>query len=246
MKLLHNFLQLIWRIWFASIVFFGLVVFFPFLWLLLLNKKWYGHFHLLCKTWSRFILFCSGFRLEVEYEEPLDPNKAYIICPNHVSYIDIPLTFAIMPGVFVFVGKKSLSKIPVFGWVYKKTMILVDRSSNRSSYKAYKHASDRIENGIGIAIYPEGGIPEVDTRLHRFKSGAFRLALEQQVDLVPVTFLDNKKRFPCGYFGGSPGKLRVCVHKPIASKSYSVEHIKEFKKDVYNIINKKLTDYESR
>jgi 1-acyl-sn-glycerol-3-phosphate acyltransferase len=246
MKFLHNLLQVVWRIWFGAIVFFGLIVFFPFMWVLLLNKNWYGIFHSLCKSWSRFILFCSGLSLDVEYEEALDPKQAYIICPNHVSYIDIPVTFAIMPSVFVFVGKKSLSKIPIFGWVYKKTMILVDRSSNRSSYNAYKHASDRIDSGVGITIYPEGGIPDADVKLNRFKSGAFRLALEHQIDIVPVTFVDNKKRFPCGYVGGRPGKLRVFVHKPIASEGYSHEKIHEFKKDVYDIINNKLTDYESR
>ena len=109
--------------------------------------------------WSHFILFACGFNLEIELEGELDESKACIICPNHVSYVDIPVTFAAIPGVFVFVGKKSLSKIPLFGWVYKKTMILVDRSNNRSSYDAYKHASDRIADGVGIAIYPEGGIP---------------------------------------------------------------------------------------
>ena len=65
-------------------------------------------FHYLCRVWSRIILFLSGFGLETEYEEKLDPAKAYIICPNHVSYVDIPLTFAVIPSVFVFVGKKSL------------------------------------------------------------------------------------------------------------------------------------------
>ena len=196
--------------------------------------------------WSRFILMASGFSIEVEVEEKLDPSKAYIICPNHVSYIDIPVTFAVIPGVFVFVGKKSLSKIPLFGWVYKKTMILVDRSNNRSSYNAYKHASDRISNGVGIAIYPEGGIPSYETKLHRFKSGAFRMAIEQEVDLVPVTFADNKKKFPCDHLGGSPGKLRVFIHKPIAAGTYNPESLQEFKNDVYAIIDNKLTDYEGR
>ena len=196
--------------------------------------------------WSRFILMASGFSIEVEVEEKLDPSKAYIICPNHVSYIDIPVTFAVIPGVFVFVGKKSLSKIPLFGWVYKKTMILVDRSNNRSSYNAYKHASDRISNGVGIAIYPEGGIPSYETKLHRFKSGAFRMAIEQEVDLVPVTFADNKKKFPCDHLGGSPGKLRVFIHKPIAAGTYNPDSLQEFKNDVYAIIDNKLTDYEGR
>lgn len=200
----------------------------------------------MCRMWSRFILMCSGFKLDVEFEESLDPSKPYIICPNHVSYIDIPVTFAIMPSVFVFVGKKSLAKIPLFGWVYKKTMILVDRSNNRSSYNAYKHASERILDGVGIAIYPEGGIPPHETKLKRFKSGAFRMAIEQGVDLVPVTFADNKKRFPSSNLGGKPGKLRVYVHKPIKAGMYNSDTLTEFKSEVYSIIDNKLTEYESR
>lgn len=199
----------------------------------------------MCKMWSRFILFCSGFKLDVEFEEPLDSKKAYIICPNHVSYIDIPVIFAIIPGVFVFVGKKSLAKIPLFGWVYKKTMILVDRTNNRSSYNAYKHASERIANGVGIAIYPEGGIPPSEVKLRKFKSGAFRMAIEQKVDIVPVTFADNKRRFPSDSLGGNPGKLRVYVHKPIMSSTYSSNTIQDFKSEVYSIIDNKLTEYES-
>jgi len=244
-KIFNNIIQIIWRIWFTTLVFLGLVLFFPVLWVLLLNKRWYKHFHFLCKIWSRFILKFSGFYLEVEFEEQLDASKAYIICPNHVSYLDIPVTFAIMPGVFVFVGKKSLSKIPIFGWVYKKTMILVDRSNNRSSYNAFKHASERISNGVGIAIYPEGGIPVHETKLNRFKSGAFRMAIEQGADLIPVTFADNKKKFPTGRLGGSPGKLRVYVHKPITAGTYKSESMQKFKSDVYAIIDEKLTEYES-
>ena len=125
-------------------------------------------------------------------------------------------------------------------------MILVDRSNNRSSYNAYKHASERILDGVGIAIYPEGGIPSSEIKLHRFKSGAFRMAIEQNVDLIPVTFADNKSRFPCDYLGGSPGKLRVFIHKPIPAGTYQSETIQEFKNEVFNIIDKKLTDYESK
>tara|TARA_A100001015_G_C15032376_1_gene734051 strand:- start:2651 stop:3253 length:603 start_codon:yes stop_codon:yes gene_type:complete len=200
----------------------------------------------MCKLWSHFILFFSGFIIEVKFEEKLNPKEAYIICPNHVSYLDIPLIFAVMPGVFVFVGKKSLSKIPLFGWVYKKTMILVDRSNKRSSYNAYRYASERIALGVGIAIYPEGGIPMREVKLQSFKSGAFRMAIEQNVALVPVTFLDNKRRFPSDHLDGCPGRLRVFVHKPIPPGVYSSENIQEFKSYVYNTINSKLTEYEGR
>tara|TARA_B100000780_G_C20928379_1_gene370024 strand:- start:227 stop:676 length:450 start_codon:yes stop_codon:yes gene_type:complete len=148
--------------------------------------------------------------------------------------------------VFVFVGKKSLSKLPIFGWVYKKTMILVDRSSNRSSYQAYKHASERISQGVGITIFPEGGIPNHEVKLQRFKNGAFRMAIEQNVALVPVTFGDNKICMPSDRLQGSPGKLKVFVHKPIEAGTYTTETIHEFKDFVFKTINDKLTYYESR
>lgn len=200
----------------------------------------------MCKTWARFVLFSSGFRIKVDFEEELDPHKAYIICPNHVSYLDIPVVYAILPSIFVFVGKKSLAKLPVFGWVYKKTMILVDRSSRKSSYQAFKHASERVREGVGITIYPEGGIPDGSIKLQRFKNGAFRMAIEQDVDMVPVTFIDNKRRFPSGVLAGSPGLLRVYVHKPISAGTYNSESINEFKEEVYNTIDNKLTEYECR
>ena len=182
----------------------------------------------------------------MEFEEELDSSKPYLICPNHVSYLDIPVIFSIIPTVFVFVGKKSLSKLPVFGWVYKKTMILVDRASKRSSYQAYKHASERISQGVGITIFPEGGIPEHDVKLQRFKNGAFRMAIEQNVDLVPVTFIDNKRCMPSDRLQGKPGKLKVFVHKPIKAGTYTTETIHEFKDFVFKTINDKLTYYESR
>jgi len=245
-KIIFKTLHIIWRTWFAFLGFFGLVFFFPLLWVLLLNKKWYPAFHSVCRMWSKFLLFCSGFYVNVEFEEELDPTKPYIICPNHVSYLDIPVIFSIIPTVFVFVGKKSLSKLPIFGWVYKKTMILVDRSSNRSSYQAYKHASERISKGVGIAIFPEGGIPEHEVKLQRFKNGAFRMAIEQNVALVPVTFVDNKRCMPCDKLTGQAGKLKVYVHKPIKVGTYSTESIHEFRDFVFKTINDKLTYYESR
>jgi len=184
--------------------------------------------------------------VDVEFEQDLDPTIPYLICPNHVSYLDIPVIFSIIPSVFVFVGKKSLSKLPLFGWVYKKTMILVDRSSNRSSYQAYKDASERIAQGIGITIFPEGGIPEHEVKLQRFKNGAFRMAIEQNVALVPVTFADNKRCMPSDRLEGRAGKLKVFVHKPIQAGTYTTENIHEFRDFVYKTINDKLTYYESR
>ena len=184
MKVFFKSVQILWRLWFGLTVFAGLAFFFPILWALLLHKSTYKTFHLMCKIWSNIILFLSGFFAQVEFEEELNPEKAYIICPNHVSYLDIPLIFVVMPGVFVFIGKKSLSKLPLFGWVYKKTMILVDRSSKRSSYNAFCHASERVAVGVGITIYPEGGIPHRDVKLQSFKTGAFRMAIEQKVCLL--------------------------------------------------------------
>ncbi|MGK0250946.1 MAG: 1-acyl-sn-glycerol-3-phosphate acyltransferase, partial [Gammaproteobacteria bacterium] len=120
---------------------------------------------------------------------------------------------------FVFVGKAELSKIPLFGFFYKRTCILVDRGNARSRKEVFDQAQKRLGQGMSICIFPEGGVPE-DTSilLDAFKDGAFRLAIDHQIPIVPITFYDNKKRFPYSFFEGGIGVMRAKVHPFIATE----------------------------
>ena len=147
----------------------------------------------------------------------------------------------------VFIGKKELEKIPVFGFIYKKTMILVDRSSRESKKKVFEETKKKILSGISLGIFPEGTIPESNVVLAPFKHGAFTIAIEHSVPIVPITFLDNKRKFPwsygslIGFSKGSPGRLRVNVHDPISTEGLSKEDRIQLSDKVRDLMLKDLS-----
>lgn len=145
-----------------------------------------------------------------------------MLVANHTSMTDIMLMLVTIRNPFVFVGKRELAKIPLFGYFYKRTCILVDRKNQRSRQEVFARAQKRLNNGTSICIFPEGGVPEGDSIiLDSFKDGAFRLAIDHQIPIVPITFHDNKKRFSYSFLSGSPGKMRVKIHSfiPTAGKT---------------------------
>jgi 1-acyl-sn-glycerol-3-phosphate acyltransferase len=114
---------------------------------------------------------------------------------------------------FVFVGKRELVNIPVFGFFYKRVCILVDREDSRSRSAVYRRANRRLKQGLSICIFPEGGVPEEAVELDTFKDGAFKMAIAHRIPVVPIAFYDNKKRLPFRFFSGGPGPLRTRVHR---------------------------------
>ncbi len=135
-----------------------------------------------------------------------------MLVANHTSMLDIMLMLKVSENPFVFVGKKELVKIPVFGFFYKRVCILVDRENSKSRTGVYLRAQRRLNQGLSICIFPEGGVPDEDIILDEFKDGAFKMAIAHKIPIVPITFYDNKKRFPFEIFKGGPGKMRAKVH----------------------------------
>ncbi len=130
---------------------------------------------------------------------------------NHTSMMDIMLMLLVSKNPFVFVGKKELVKIPVFGFFYKRVCILVDREDVKSRTGVYRRAQRRLDQGLSICIFPEGGVPEEEVVLDTFKDGAFKMAIAHRIPVVPIVFYDNKKRFSFTFFSGGPGKVRATV-----------------------------------
>lgn len=162
---------------------------------------------------------------------------------NHTSMADIMLMFYVTKNPFVFVGKKELAKIPLFGYIYKRTCILVDRGNTKSRVEAFRRAEIRLKAGLSVCIFPEGGVPDdLSLLLDEFKDGAFRLSIEHQIPIAPMTFHDNKKRFPYSFFKGGPGKMRVKVHKLLPTAGLTLENRKELKKETREVILKELLE----
>ena len=178
-----------------------------------------------------------GFRIDFSEEESIEPNKSYMFCPNHASLLDPFLLIAISKNPIVFVGKKELAKIPVFGFLYKRTVIMVDRSSLESRKRVFEMAKKRLQNGVSMAIFPEGLVPTEDVVLSPFKKGAFSLAIEFEIPIVPQVYYDCKRFFSWDVFKGRPGVLRVQQYNFIETKGMSVAQDLDILKDkTFNLL----------
>ena len=246
MRLLKIVFWTLWRIWFYILMGFFIILMLPFLVLSILKEEWYPYFFVMARIWAKGILLGMGFYTKVEREQELEKHKSYMLVANHTSMIDIMLMLAVAKNPFVFVGKKELAKIPLFGFFYKRTCILVDRNSPKSRMEVYERAQKRLKQGLSICIFPEGGVPDESIVLDEFKDGAFRLAIEHKIPIVPMTFADNKKRFSYTFFSGCPGLLRAKVHQFIETKECSLEDKKTIREQTRVVILNQLSLYNKK
>ena len=240
MKLLKYIFWVFYRIWFYILVALPIIILFPILIISILKETWYPFFFKIARLWAKFILIGMGFHYIIEREQTPDYSKSYMFIANHTSMTDIMLMLVSIKNPFVFVGKAELAKIPLFGFFYKRTSILVDRSSEKSRKAVFLRAQRRLKQGMSICIFPEGGVPEEHIVLDEFKDGAFRMAINHQIPIVPLTFADNKKRFSYTFFSGGPGKMRVKIHKFILTEGLNINDTKILNEKARNLILNQL------
>lgn len=219
----------------------------PFLVASILTERGYPYFFKMSRIWAKCVLFGMGFYYKVEKIQKLDRKKSYMFVANHTSMSDIMLMLAVVDNPFVFVGKMSLAKIPLFGFFYKRTSILVDRTSSKSRMEVFDEAQKRINRGLSICIFPEGGVPQDESLLlDTFKDGAFRLAVEHHLPIVPLVFPDNKKRLSYTFYSGSPGLMRAKILPTVDTISLAGEPLdrKEVRERVRDLIYSELLEFE--
>jgi len=213
LQLIKNIGHVLYRIWFYILVALPIFLFFPFLLITTISEKWYPQFFWLARNiWARPILYGMGCPPKIRREQKLILGDSYMLVANHTSMLDIMLMLCVSRNPFVFVGKKELSKIPVFGFFFKRVCIMVDRENTKSRTGVYRRAQRRLNQGLSICIFPEGGVPSEEVMLDAFKDGAFKMAIAHKIPVVPITFFDGKKRFSFTFLSGGPGKLRAKVH----------------------------------
>ena len=225
-----------YRVWFYVLVALPIILLLPILLISISREKWYPFFFKIARFWAKFILIGMGFNYKIIRNQKPEPKKSYMFIANHTSMVDIMLMLVSVKNPFVFVGKKELAKIPLFGFFYKRTCILVDRSSAKSRQAVFLRAQKRLKQGLSICIFPEGGVPEEHVVLDSFKDGAFRLAINHQIPIVPMTFYDNKKRFSYTFFSGGPGRMRARIHEFLSTEGLTIEDTKALNEKSRKII----------
>ncbi len=181
-----------------------------------------------------------GIRFRVTYEEPIDWSKPYILCPNHTSILDITALTYICPQQFSFVGKIELLNNPVTRIFFKSIDIPVKRESKMSAYKAFKRAGDLLKEGKSVVIFPEGKIDdEFPPILHKFKPGAFRMAQENNIQIIPIVIQNAWDIMwdDGGRFGSKPGVIDITVLKPMDCTPNEGRDFDSIELEVYEKMN---------
>ncbi|CAN5359013.1 lysophospholipid acyltransferase family protein [soil metagenome] len=224
-----------------SVAFFFILVW-PILYVLRKTKQ-YRYLN----QFRRLIIFLSttvsGIFFNIDYETAVDWKRTYIIVGNHTSNLDVSAISMAAKNNFCFIGKEELLDNMVLGFFFRTIDITVNRESKMSSFRAFKTAAERIKNGVTVVIFPEATIPDdYPPVLYPFKNGAFRLAIELKIPVIPVTSLDTwKVLWDTGsIYGSRPGICNIFVHKPVETLHLTVDDADMLRDEVHAIIENKL------
>ena len=232
-------MTLLWKIWFlilSTLLIITIGVFWTFP--LALSPKTFPLAYKGIRLWAILIFYGLGFRLELNKNQDLEKNQPYIFISNHTSILDIMLMAILHKNhPIVFVGKDELAKLPIFGPIYRKICITVDRSDTKSRTRVFKLAKERISQGSSIVIFPEGGIPDDESIiLEDFLEGAFMIAISTKVPIVIYSIKGVKEMFPWSWTRGYPGKVCVNLIDIIPTEHLSLRDKSEVKEKSYKLI----------
>lgn len=242
MRILIFFYTLWATFWFV----FLFLLLFPLFWIFLQKNEWKPYAHYLNRLWGKFFFPIVGIPIKVEYEFEPDTKQAYVFCANHFSYMDIACMGMVIKNYYAFVGKASIKNVPLFGYMFAKLHIQVDRNDKNSRVTSLTRSVRALQSGRSIMIFPEGGIKSTNfPQMHLpLKDGAFVMAIQQQVPLVPITFLNNYKIMHDNQFAVYPQTLRAVVHKPIETKGMTQADVDILRQAFYDVVQVRLNKYE--
>lgn len=238
-----HFLRQVHRVWFLFWILFFFILFYPLYYLTSRDPKYYEILNLCRKANSFLSSFLSGIWYRFKYEQRLDYNQSYIYCANHTSNLDIMVFCIMCHGKFHFMGKDELLNNAVLGIFFKTIDISVNRDSKISAFKAFKKAGENLEKGMSLIIFPEGKIDDhYPPKLGEFKNGPFRLAIDKNVPLIPVSITNVWKiNWDDGSkYGSKPGICDIYVHKPISTADLADVDSDLLKDRVFQLIDSKL------
>ena len=191
----------------------------------------------LVRFWNNWVLWSTGVKINVEGLERLDSNKQYIFIGNHESALDIPVAVASLPFNVVFLAKKELFTIPLFGWGMSAAgMIKVDRQNRDRAKRSVNSAIEALKKrNISIIMYPEG-TRSFTSELLPFKKGAFILAIRSGLPIVPITISGAREIAPKNTLRLHKGEINFIVGKPVSTSDYKESERNELLSKIRNII----------
>lgn len=198
------------------------------------------------QLWSYIWFYLIAMPVRREYIQRPDRKKQYIVIANHWSYLDTAMIFRAIPFYARPLAKYELSKIPLFGFLYKTMAIIVDRENPESRLKSLHLLKHTIEaEKTSIFIFPEGTFNETNEPLKSFYDGAFRIAIETQTPILPVLFPDTRKRWHYrSFWAWSAGISRAVFLPEIDVRNYSTNDVAALRDKTHQAMWRAMLDID--
>jgi 1-acyl-sn-glycerol-3-phosphate acyltransferase len=238
-----DFIDYVFAAWAGSIFVLTFLLLYPFFIICIWVKPLKRFSYIINKIWC-VLFFPFAFEpvfIEHRYK-PID-REPVIYVSNHSSYFDIPVLTWALPGYICFIGKISLARIPLFGYVFRSFHITVNRRDGYDRQRSIQRAGLEIDQGRSIVFFAEGTInAENQPQLTSFKDGAFRIAIEKQIPVVPITIPYNWIIFPSdGILAARRHRCEVVIHPPISTIGMTIsEDLDRLKRQVFGIIDEEI------
>lgn len=232
---------------FCTLLLLGIyLALFPLIYICIQRKSWHIYGHKLTQLWAHLFFPLVGMPIHIRYDYKPDKTKSYVFVANHFSYLDIAVGMYVVKNYFSYVGKSSVKKVPLLGYMFAKLHIQVDRSDKNSRTKSLIRSVKALESGRSIFIMPEGGIisKNIPKMNQPFKDGAFIMAIENQVPIVPITFLNLYDIMPDILLNWK--RPKVVFHEAIETTGMNKNNIEELKQKVYDVIQGELDAHYSK
>jgi 1-acyl-sn-glycerol-3-phosphate acyltransferase len=200
----------------------------------LLGRKftWIGYSFLW--IWSWIFMQLTFIRYDLRGREKIQRNTSFIYVSNHTSFLDIPGIRLIIPGEFRPIAKKELLKIPVFGFIVRAATVVVDRSNAQSRKQSMEELVKILKGGISILVFAEGTQNRTKEILQPFKDGAFRIAIDSQLPIVPLVVVGAGPLMPPGTLTIKPGKIKVIAGEPIPVDGLTTDDVQLLKQKTFD------------
>jgi 1-acyl-sn-glycerol-3-phosphate acyltransferase len=194
--------------------------------------------HGIFTAWMYVFFFLTGIRLKIKGRDHFEKGKNYIVVYNHNSLFDVPVSVPFTRGANKTIAKAEMVKVPVFGLIYRRGSVLVDRKSEESRRNSYLKMKQVLGMGLHMCIYPEGTRNNTKEPLQRFHDGAFRLAMDSGKPVMPALIFNSKKILPRKSFFFWPGKVGLHYLDAVDPKKFSSaeklrEHVFDLMKNYY-------------
>ncbi|HMV09747.1 MAG TPA: lysophospholipid acyltransferase family protein [Cyclobacteriaceae bacterium] len=200
---------------------------------LLLGPKFsrIGYFFLW--LWSWIFSMLTFIRYDLRGRENIQKKTSYIYVSNHTSFLDIPGIRLLIPGEFRPIAKKELLKIPVFGFIVRAATVVVDRSNAQSRKQSIEKLRDILKGGTSILVFAEGTQNRTKEILQPFKDGAFRIAIDTQLPIIPLVVIGAGPLMPPGKMDIKPGNIKVVAGEPISVEGLITDDVQTLKQKTF-------------